>query len=318
MNTPRQYITLFFKGMAMGGADVVPGVSGGTIAFITGIYETLLDSIASVNVDALRLLFQGQVKAFWQHINGNFLVTLFAGIAVSIVTLARLIGYLLEHYPIQLWSFFFGLIIIAAYLVAKEINQWSIRVLIAGAAGIAVAYYVTLATPAETPTALWFVFLSGAVAICAMILPGISGSFILLILGKYAFILEAVNERDFTVIAVFGLGCVVGILTFARIISWLLDHYHDTAVALLAGFMIGSLGKIWPWKEVVLTRLDSHGEEVPFVTRNVLPAQFEQLTGQDALLGYAILFMLIGFLLVLGIERFASYQQKKNERAASA
>ena len=302
----------------MGGADVVPGVSGGTIAFITGIYETLLDSIASVNVDALRLLFQGQVKAFWQHINGNFLVTLFAGIAVSIVTLARLIGYLLEHYPIQLWSFFFGLIIIAAYLVAKEINQWSIRVLIAGAAGIAVAYYVTLATPAETPTALWFVFLSGAVAICAMILPGISGSFILLILGKYAFILEAVNERDFTVIAVFGLGCVVGILTFARIISWLLDHYHDTAVALLAGFMIGSLGKIWPWKEVVLTRLDSHGEEVPFVTRNVLPAQFEQLTGQDALLGYAILFMLIGFLLVLGIERFASYQQKKNERAASA
>ena len=318
MNTPRQYITLFFKGMAMGGADVVPGVSGGTIAFITGIYETLLDSIASVNVDALRLLFQGQVKAFWQHINGNFLITLFAGIAVSIVTLARLIGYLLEHYPIQLWSFFFGLIIIAAYLVAKEINQWSIRVVIAGAAGIAIAYYVTLATPAETPTALWFVFLSGAVAICAMILPGISGSFILLILGKYAFILEAVNERDFTVIAVFGLGCVVGILTFARIISWLLDHYHDTAVALLAGFMIGSLGKIWPWKEVVLTRLDSHGEEVPFVTRNVLPAQFEQLTGQDALLGYAILFMLIGFLLVLGIERFASYQQKKNERAASA
>ena len=175
-----------------------------------------------------------------------------------------------------------------------------------------------MATPAETPTALWFIFLSGAVAICAMILPGISGSFILLILGKYAYILDAVNERDFAVLAVFGLGCVVGILTFARIISWLLDHYHNIAVALLAGFMIGSLGKIWPWKEAVLTRLNSHDEEVPFVTRNVLPAQYEQLTGQEALLGQAILFMLVGFLLVLAIERFASYQQKKSERSASA
>ena len=317
MNTPREYITLFFKGMAMGGADVVPGVSGGTIAFITGIYQTLLDSIKSVDAAALRLLIKGRVRDFWQHINGGFLVTLFAGIAVSILTLAKLIAYLLEHYPIQLWSFFFGLVIIAAYLVAKEIGQWSIGVFVAAALGIAIAYYITLATPAETPTSLWFIFLSGAVAICAMILPGISGSFILLILGKYAFILEAVNERNFAVIAVFGLGCVVGILTFARIISWLLDRYHDVAVALLAGFMIGSLGKIWPWKEVVLTRLDSHGEEIPFVTRNVLPAQFEQLTGQEALLGYAILFMLVGFLLVLGIERVANYQQKKRERTAS-
>ena len=316
--TPREYITLFFKGMAMGGADVVPGVSGGTIAFITGIYETLLDSIKSVDAAALQLLLKGQFKEFWQHINGAFLVTLFAGIAVSILTLAKLIAYLLEHHPIQLWSFFFGLIIIAAYLVAKEIGKWSIGVFVAAAAGIAIAYYITLATPAETPTSLWFVFLSGAVAICAMILPGISGSFILLILGKYAFILEAVNERNFAVIAVFGLGCVVGILTFARIISWLLDRYHDVAVALLAGFMIGSLGKIWPWKEVMLTRLDSHGVEVPFVTRNVLPAQFEQVTGQDALVGPAILFMVVGFLLVLGIERVATYQQKKAERSASA
>ena len=296
---------------------MVPGVSGGTIAFITGIYETLLDSIKSVDGAALQLLIKGQFKAFWQHINGNFLVTLFAGIAVSILTLAKLIAYLLEHYPIQLWSFFFGLIIIAAYLVAKEIGHWSAGVFVAAAAGIAIAYYITLATPAETPTSLWFVFLSGAVAICAMILPGISGSFILLILGKYAFILEAVNERNFAVIAVFGLGCVVGILTFARVISWLLERYHDVAVALLAGFMIGSLGKIWPWKEVVLTRLDSHGVEVPFVTRNVLPAQFEQLTGQDALLWQAILFMLVGFLLVFGIERVASYQQQKREQSAS-
>jgi putative membrane protein len=315
--TPRQYVTLFLKGMAMGGADVVPGVSGGTIAFITGIYETLLDSIASVDADALQLLRQGRWRDLWQHINGNFLVTLFGGIFLSILTLAQLLGFLLEAYPIQLWSFFFGLIIIAAYLVAKEIKQWSAGVVVAAAVGIAIAYYITLATPAETPTDLWFVFLSGSVAICAMILPGISGSFILLILGKYAFILEAVNERNLTVIAVFGLGCVVGILAFARVISWLLDRYHDVAVALLAGFMIGSLGKIWPWKEAVLTHLDRHGEEVPLVTRNVLPAQFEQLTGQDALLGQAILFMLVGFLLVLGIERFANYQQKKGERSAS-
>ena len=301
----------------MGGADVVPGVSGGTIAFITGIYETLLKSISSVNAEALQLLIKGRIKDLWQHINGNFLATLFAGIFVSILTLAQLLGYLLETHPIQLWSFFFGLIIIAAYLVAKEINTWSAGVFVAAAVGIAIAYYITLATPAETPTSLWFVFLSGAIAICAMILPGISGSFILLILGKYAFILEAVNERNLAVIAVFGLGCVVGILTFARIISWLLNRYHDVAVALLAGFMIGSLGKIWPWKEVVLTRMNSHGEEVPFVTQNVLPAQFEQLTGQEALLWQSILFMLLGFLLVLGIERFANYQQQKKKRSTS-
>ena len=311
--TPRQYLTLFLKGMAMGGADVVPGVSGGTIAFITGIYDTLLDAISAVNAEAFRLLTQGKVAAFWQHINGNFLVTLFGGIAVSILTLARLVGYFLEHYPIQLWSFFFGLIIIAAYLVAKEIGRWSGGVYVAGIIGIVIASGITLATPAETPTSLWFVFLSGAIAICAMILPGISGSFILLILGKYAFILEAVNERHLGVIAVFLLGCVVGITTFARVISWLLDHYHDVAVALLAGFMIGSLGKIWPWKEVALTRLNSEGEEVPFVTNNVLPGQYEFLTGQDPLLWQAILFMLIGFFLVFAIERFASRQQQKSE-----
>ena len=310
--TPRQYLTLFLKGIAMGGADVVPGVSGGTIAFITGIYDTLLDSISAVNVEAFRLLMQGKVAAFWQHINGNFLITLFGGIAVSILTLAKLISYFLEYYPIQLWSFFFGLIIIAAYLVAREIGRWSGGVYMAGIIGIAIAFGITLTTPAETPTALWFVFLSGAIAICAMILPGISGSFILLILGKYTYILEAVNERHFGIIVVFLLGCIVGITSFARVISWLLDHYHDIAVALLAGFMVGSLGKIWPWKEVALTRLNSKGEEVPFVTNNVLPGQYELLTGQDALLWQAILFMLIGFFLVFGIERFASRQQKKN------
>ncbi len=294
----------------MGSADVVPGVSGGTIAFITGIYGTLLKSIKSFDAEAVRLLLQFRLKAFWRHINGSFLFTLLSGIALSIITLAKVIAYLLEHHPIPLWSFFFGLVIIATYLVSKEITRWSVGVIVMGLLGTAIAYWITEATPAETPTSLWFIFISGAVAICAMILPGISGSFLLLILGKYAYILEAVNERNIEVIAVFGLGCIIGLLSFARVISWLLDHYHDLAVALLAGFMLGSLNKIWPWKEVLSTRINSHGETVPLITDNVSPARYLSVTGQDPMIGQALLFMMIGILLVVGLEWFASREPK--------
>ncbi|MFP4094024.1 MAG: DUF368 domain-containing protein [Cyclobacteriaceae bacterium] len=302
----RHYFQLFLKGVAMGGADVVPGVSGGTIAFITGIYGKLLDSIKSVDIEALRLLFRFRWQALWQHINGSFLLVLLSGIALSIITLAKLIHFLMENYPIQLWSFFFGLIIIAAVSVSRAISRWNTASIVSGLIGIAIAYFITLATPAETPESAWFIFFSGALAICAMILPGISGSFILLILGKYTFILEAINERDLLVIATFGLGCIVGLLSFARVISWLLDKYHNVAVALLAGFMIGSLNKIWPWKEVVSTSLNSKGEVVPLVTENVWPTEYLQITGAQPHLWQAIVFMLLGILLVVGLEQFAA------------
>ncbi len=300
----------------MGGADVVPGVSGGTLAFITGIYERLLDAISSFDKDALQYALRFRWQALWKHIDGTFLLVLLSGIALSIATLAKVIHFLLDEYPIQLWSFFFGLVIIAAYVVAKDISHWRGSVIIAGVVGIAIAYFITVATPAQTPTDTWFIFLSGAIAICAMILPGISGSFILLILGKYEYIVTALTELNLLVIAVFGAGCVVGLLSFARLISWLLDRFYNTAIALLAGFMIGSLNKIWPWKEVVSTRTNSKGEEVPFITENVLPSAYEQVTGQTPYLGQAILFMIIGAGVVLAIDLVATRQQK-TDRAVS-
>ena len=315
MNYLKTYGQIFLKGVAMGGADVVPGVSGGTIAFITGIYERLLKAISSFDADALQHLLKFRWKALWQHVDGAFLTALLSGILLSILTLAKVIHYLLDHHPIQLWSFFFGLVIIASYMVAKEITEWNGRVIIAGIAGIAIAFFITQATPAETPTGLWFIFLSGALAICAMILPGISGSFILLILGKYAYILEAVNERDLAVIAVFAIGCVIGLLSFSRLISWLLDRYYNTAIALLAGFMVGSLNKIWPWKEVVSTRMNSDGEEVPFITQNVLPGQYTEVMGEPSYLGQAILFMIIGLGIVLVLDRVAARQQRITKSA---
>lgn len=299
----------------MGGADVVPGVSGGTIAFITGIYGQLLDSIKSVDLEALRLLSRGKLKALWEHVNGSFLLVLLSGIAISIVSLAQVLHFMLENYPIQLWSFFFGLIIIASVSVSREIRHWRGAVILAGLLGIVIAFFITETTPAETPEAYWFVLLSGALAICAMILPGISGSFILLILGKYAFILEAINARDMTIIAVFGVGCVIGLLSFARLVSWLLHKFHDVAVALLAGFMVGSLNKIWPWKEVLSTRINSKGEEVPLVTENVFPGEYLAATGTEPLVVQAVIFMFLGIGIVVLLEQFA---YRKNNTKTSA
>lgn len=296
----------------MGGADIIPGVSGGTIAFITGIYERLLNAINSIDADALKLLAGLRIKEFWEHIDGKFLVTLFSGIILSIFSLAKLISFLLEHYPIQLWSFFFGLIIIASFSVAREIKQWNWKVLLAGFVGIVVAYFVTVATPAETPTALWFIFLSGAIAICAMILPGISGSFILLILGKYSYVINAIKELDIFTIIVFVLGCMVGLLSFARVVSWLLKKHHNVAVSLLAGFMLGSLNKIWPWKVVTKYRIDSHGEQQPFLTKNILPTEYFTQTGNEPYILQALLFVLLGVGIIVILEKIAS----RNKRAA--
>ena len=308
-----RYIVLALKGCAMGMADVVPGVSGGTIAFISGIYEELLDSIRSVDATALRLLLRFRLAEFWRHITGRFLLPVLLGIAVAIFSLARLMTYLLTNHPIAIWSFFFGLIVASALLVARQIGRWDWRTVLAFAVGAAAAWWITVATPAETPDDWWFVMLSGAIAICAMILPGISGAFILLLLGKYQYIMHAVGEFDIPVIAVFVIGAAAGIISFSHLLSWLLKHWHDVTVAVLMGFMVGSLNKVWPWKETVETYLDSHGVAQPLVQNNIAPGTFEQLTGQPSLLVQAILLGIVGFLVIYGIELVARMIVKKQE-----
>lgn len=308
-----RYIILALKGCAMGMADVVPGVSGGTIAFISGIYEELLDSIRSVNATALKLLLRFRLAEFWRHINGRFLLPVLLGIAVAIFSLARLMTYLLVNHPIAIWSFFFGLIVASALLVARQIGRWDWRTLLAFVVGAVAAWWITVATPAETPNDWWFVMLSGAIAICAMILPGISGAFILLLLGKYQYIMHAVGEFNIPVIVVFVIGAAAGIISFSHLLSWLLKHWHDVTVAVLMGFMVGSLNKVWPWKETVETYLDSHGVAQPLVQTNIAPGTFEQLTGQPSLLVQAILLGIVGFMAIYGIELAARIIIKKQE-----
>lgn len=289
----KNYLSLLLKGCAMGMADVVPGVSGGTIAFISGIYEELIGSIRSIDATALRLLLRLRFAEFWRRINGGFLLAVAAGIGISIFSLARLMTLLLESYPIPTWSFFFGLIVASALLVSRSVGRWNAASCAALAAGIAAAWWITEVTPAETPDTWWFVMLSGAIAICAMILPGISGAFILLLLGKYQFILQAVGELNIPVLALFLAGAVAGIVSFSHLLSWLLRHWHDVTVATLMGFMIGSLNKVWPWKEVLGTYTDSHGKIQPLVEANVWPERFDM---------QAVLLCVAGFMVIYGIE----------------
>lgn len=313
MEKKRNYLLLILRGCAMGAADVVPGVSGGTIAFITGIYEELINSIKSIDLQALKLLLNFQFAGFWKKINGSFLISVVLGIAISIFSLARLMTWLLEHHPIYIWSFFFGLIIASSVLVAKEIRQWNLLTVIALIAGACVAYLITVITPAETPNTWWFIILSGAIAICAMILPGISGAFILLLMGKYSYILGAVSSLDIGVLLLFVVGAVAGIISFSHLLSWLLKNYHTLTIALLTGFMVGSLNKVWPWKEVLRTYTDSHGVEKALVESNISPRYFGELTQTDPLLWQAIGMCIAGFVLIQGIEMVGRMKTKRDE-----
>lgn len=306
-----QYLLLALKGCAMGMADVVPGVSGGTIAFISGIYEELLDSIRSVNGTAVKLLLKLRFAEFWRHINGRFLLPVLLGIATAIFSLARLMTYLLTEHPIAIWSFFFGLIIASAVLVAKQVGKWDVKSVSAFVIGAAAAWWITVATPTETPNDWWFVMLAGAIAICAMILPGISGAFILLLLGKYQYIMAAVGNFDIPVMLVFVVGAMAGIISFSHLLSWLLKHVHDITVAVLMGFMVGSLNKVWPWKEVVETYTDNHGKLQPLVEANVLPGHFAELTGREPLILEAVALCVVGFVTIYGIEQVARIMAKK-------
>lgn len=302
MEKKRNYLLLILRGCAMGAADVVPGVSGGTIAFITGIYEELIDSIKGIDLQAVKLLLKLKFADFWKKVNGNFLLSVVLGIAISIFSLAKLMTWLLENHPIYIWSFFFGLIIASSVLVAKEIKQWNIFTIISLIAGVCAAYTITVMTPAETPNTWWFIILSGAIAICAMILPGISGAFILLLMGKYSYILGAVSSLNIGVILLFIVGAVAGIISFSHLLSWLLKNYHTLTVSLLTGFMVGSLNKVWPWKETIQTYIDSHDVEKALVETNISPLRFGELTQTDPLLWQAIVMCVVGFFLIWGIE----------------
>ena len=306
IRTTKEYLSLSLKGMAMGAADIIPGVSGGTIAFISGIYEELIETINNVNFEAIKKLKKNGIKSFWTHINANFLIALLTGIAISIMSLAKVITHLLETHSQLLWGFFFGLIIASVYIVGKQVNKWDINNIISLIIGSSIAFYITILNPMQNPDALWFVFLSGSIAICAMILPGISGSFILLLLGSYEFILVAIKDFKLDVITIFGVGCITGLLAFSKLLNWLFKKYHDITIALLTGFLIGSLNKIWPWKETIQTRINSHGEIVPFIQSNVLPSNFEG----DSNIIEVILLSLIGLVLIYLLERFSIHNNK--------
>lgn len=312
-------IMVAVKGACMGAADVIPGVSGGTIAFIMGIYDEFIGSLASINGEALKLLLKGRFSAFWKHINGSFLLSLVAGIGISVIALAGLMQMLLSDFPIQTWAFFFGLIVASSLFIIRGISGWKIREGLMLVFGILLGAVICTLSPTQTPDGLWFIFLSGALAICAMILPGISGSFILLILGKYEYVLGAISGlvagvdpgRNLLILGVFGLGAIIGILAFSRFLHWLLARWQKETMIVLAGFIIGSLVKIWPWSNAEAIVLSQFPELASF--GDALPTEIisQYMASADLHIGGAILFAVIGFSLVTGIEMAGKVASRK-------
>ena len=310
------YLIITLKGIAMGAADVVPGVSGGTIAFISGIYQELIDSINTIDLSLLKTLKKEGIKAAWKQANASFLLALIIGIGISILTFSKIITHLLATQPILVWSFFFGLIIASILLIWKQISNWKPVTIIALLIGIVLTYYITIARPVSSPDSYPYLFLSGFVAIIAMILPGISGAFILLLMGSYETVMSTINQfregfsqlngeillNALTKLGVFAIGAIIGLKTFSKILHWMFDHHKNTTLALLVGFMIGSLNKVWPWKEVLETRINSHGETVPFLEKSILPQDFNG----DAQVITSLILAFFGFLVIYGMEKIAA------------
>ena len=286
----------------MGAADIVPGVSGGTIAFISGIYEELLKSISSINFKIFGLIKDKDIQSAWNKINGNFLFSIFSGILISVFSLSRTITFLIGSYPILVWSFFFGLILSSSLIIGRTVKNWNFQKIISFIIGVFIAYGITRLSPVGNPESIFYIFLSGAIAICAMVLPGISGSFILLLMGSYTLILKALNEFDFLVITVFIFGCLTGLLSFARLLNQLFKSYRDLTIAMLTGFLFGSIDKVWPWKIVVLTRVNSSGEIVPFIEKSIMPFYFE---GDPKIL-FALILAIFGFGIVYILIRIST------------
>ena len=308
----KDYFIISLKGIAMGAADVVPGVSGGTIAFISGIYEELIASIDNLNFNFFKLWKQNSFKSAWASVNGPFLLALFSGIAISILSLAKLIKYLLHNEPVLLWSFFFGLVLASILFIGKQIKSWSPKIVIAIVATTIISYSITLAEPFASPESPYYLIFCGFIAIIAMILPGVSGAFILLILGAYETAIDILNnlvkgvttlnfdifrEALFKFILL-ALGAIVGIKVFSKALNWMFKNHKNLTLAILTGFMIGSLNKIWPWKLVTKTKINSEGLEVTALDRSILPGSYN---GDNQLL-LALLFIAIGFTAILVLE----------------
>ena len=325
---PLNRIALFFKGVAMGGADLVPGVSGGTIAFITGIYEELLETLSELKIGLIKTWKKEGFKKFWNQLNGSFLLTLFSGIGISLLSLAIGVEYLLVHHTILLWSFFFGLIIASVWLMGKQVKSWDFQSIIGFILGSVVAYFITTITPSNGVDSSWYIVLSGAVAITAMILPGISGSFILLLLGMYTAVLGALSDSlknlvafDWTallssskIIVLFIIGCLLGLILFSKALNWLFKTHKDLAIAVLTGFLTGSLNKIYPWKNTLETFTKHPGtdreQNIPVVVENVWPAEFTELgLGPNFLTG-GIICALLGVLIIVSLDHFSPQKEE--------
>lgn len=326
------YLFISLKGVAMGAADAVPGVSGGTIAFISGIYEELITTISGVNLSLLTTLGKSGFSAFWKQLNGNFLVALLTGILISFVSFMRLAKYLIEEHPILIWSFFFGLIVASIFFVGKQIKTWNLGTIVSLILGTLAAYYITTLSSMANNDSTLFLFFAGAIAICAMILPGISGSFILVILGAYKTLSDALHDFDFKRIAIFAVGALIGLLSFSRVLKWLFKHYKNTTLAVLTGFIFGSLNKIWPWKETLTVLEKSTGQTIPVsqITdygtievyqrqinnfesfkmvseKSVLPFHYSEINNTiDPQIGLAVGLMVVGFLTIFILERIGT------------
>ncbi len=285
----------------MGIAELVPGVSGGTIAFVAGIYEEFIGTINNVNLQTFKLWRQEGFKSFWTALNGNFLITLLLGMAISILSFTKLIKWLLENEPIPLWSFFFGLVLASVIIVAKAIKKWNAATFILLILGAVVAFYITTLPPSQNTDSLPFIFFAGALAICAMILPGISGSYILVLLGAYKTVIDALDEKNLTILITMALGMIFGVLSFAKVLKWMFEHHKNITLAVLTGFILGSLNKIWPWKRILETK--TIGKKlVVLKDENVLPLHFD---GEHQLI-YAVIAAILGFSLIFILEKVAS------------
>lgn len=307
----RESISLIFKGIGMGAANVIPGVSGGTIALITGIFEKLINSIKSFDLKAVRLILKGDFNGFFNRVNMSFLLSVFFGIFISILTLARILGYLFENYSVYIWAYFFGLILASVYFVGRRIEKVDFRVVITFLAGTLIAVLLSVLNPASENTSTYYLVLCGVVAICSMILPGLSGSFVLILMGNYELIfIKSVNEFDMGVLIPVGVGAVLGLLAFSHILSWIFKRYKDQTISLLAGFILGSLSILWPWKnEVFQTNrlgdilLKSGGDPVVIGYEKYFPRQF------DNELVISILLMITGIITIWVVERFAEVEK---------
>ncbi|MCG6878467.1 MAG: DUF368 domain-containing protein [Deltaproteobacteria bacterium] len=297
--SPGAYLLLTAKGFCMGAADVVPGVSGGTMAFIMGIYEELIDAIRSFDLRSLKLILSAKIKGFLEYTHWRFLLPLGFGILLAVFSLSKVLSWLLQNQPVLIWSFFLGLILASVVMVSRRVESWLPLTWCSLLAGLVGIYLLVGLAPGATPDSYWFLFLSGAVAICAMVLPGISGSFILVLMGKYQYILEAVNDRNLLVLFIVAAGACVGLAAFSRLLGWLLTRYHDYMVAFLTGLMLGSLRKVWPFKETLESITGSGGKMIPLVQNNVFPVQW---TGEVVA---ALCLGMLGFVVVLILDRMA-------------